>query len=186
MRRKLPEPIRMEPERKQLSGVLGPIDGEGRFEGYASLFGVPDLGGDIIEPGAFSQTLAKRGAAGVRLLWQHDPGEPLGVWLSFREDEYGLRARGCLSLDARRARDVHALIGSGAVDGLSIGFRTERARREANGLRRISRLDLWEVSVVTFPMAPGARVLAAPPVDTRAATPLAEAIRRAAAQLLHP
>lgn len=182
------------PERKLLSGAVGPVDGEGRFEGYASLFGVPDLGGDIIEAGAFRETLAKRTAAGVRLLWQHDPGEPIGVWLAMREDEHGLRVQGRLSLDARRARDVHALIGSGAVDGLSIGFRTERARREAAGLRRIFRLDLWEVSVVTFPMAPGARVFAGQPATKdagagnagpEARTPLADAIRRAAAQL-HP
>lgn len=180
------------PERKLLSGAVGPIDDEGRFEGYASLFGVPDLGGDIVEAGAFRETLAKQGAAGVRLLWQHDPNEPIGVWLSLAEDEYGLRVRGRLSLEAARARDVHALIKSGAVDGLSIGFRTERARREATGLRRIFRLDLWEVSVVTFPMAPGARVFTASPASkdaeghlqtSSARTPLAQAIRRAAAQL---
>lgn len=182
------------PERKLLSGALGSIDDEGVFEGYASLFGVPDLGADVIEAGAFRETLAKREAAGVRLLWQHDPGDPIGVWLSLTEDTHGLRVRGRLSLEARRARDVHALIKSGAVDGLSIGFRTERARRETTGLRRIFRLDLWEVSVVTFPMAPGARVLATSPATKDvgadkaapdARTPLAEAIRRAAAQL-HP
>lgn len=182
------------PERKLLSGAVGPIDDAGVFEGYASLFGVPDLGGDVIEAGAFSETLARRGAGGVRLLWQHDPGEPIGVWLSFREDEHGLRVRGRLSLGAGRARDVHALIRSGAVDGLSIGFRTERARREAAGLRRIFRLDLWEVSVVTFPMAPGARVIATSPATKdvgagaagpHARTPLAQAVRQAAARL-HP
>lgn len=183
------------PERKWLAGAIGPVDAAGEFEGYASLFGVPDLGGDVIEAGAFTETLARRGAAGVRLLWQHDPGEPLGVWLSLAQDERGLRVRGRLSLDARRARDVHALLKSGAVDGLSIGFRTERARRESSGLRRIFRLDLWEVSVVTFPMAPGARVLATSPAArkdagtaagdarTNAGLPLAEAIRHVAAQL---
>ncbi|MFC0219235.1 HK97 family phage prohead protease [Pseudochelatococcus lubricantis] len=170
------------PELKAVPSVIGPVDGEGVFEGYASLFNVPDLGGDIIEPGAFAASLARRGAAGVRLLWQHDPGEPLGTWLSLVEDARGLKVRGRLSLDARRARDVEALLKTGAVDGLSIGFHTERARREASGVRRISRLDLWEVSIVTFPMAPGARVLAAAPA-TKGNPPLAEAIRRVTAEL---
>lgn len=180
-------------ERKSLSGLIGPVDEDGVFEGYASLFGVPDLGGDIIERGAFQQTLTKRGAEGVRLLWQHQPDEPIGVWLRLTEDGHGLRVRGQLSLNARRAHDVHALLKTGAVDGLSIGFRTERARREASGMRRIFRLDLWEVSVVTFPMAPGARVISTSPATkdvgpgmaVRTSMPLAQAIRRAAAQL-HP
>ena len=185
------KPFNEKPEHKSLSGIIGPVDEEGAFEGYASLFGVPDLSGDIIEPGAFSDSLAKRGASGVRLLWQHDPTDPVGVWLSFTEDAWGLKVRGRLSLEAQRARDIHALLKTGAVDGLSIGFRTERARRESSGMRRIFRLDLWEVSIVTFPMAPGARVLSASPATTKSdaaydtLTPLAQAIRRVAAEL-HP
>lgn len=175
-------------ELKTLPGALLATDEAGVFEGYASLFGVPDLSGDIVEPGAFTDSLAKRGASGIRLLWQHNPGDPLGVWLSFTEDAWGLKVRGRLSLEAQRARDVHALLKTGAVDGLSIGFRTERARRETSGMRRIFRLDLWEVSIVTFPMAPGARVFSTSPatksdVAHDTLTPLAEAIRRVAAEL---
>jgi uncharacterized protein len=93
------------------------------------------------------------------MLWQHDPAQPIGRWLAIREDARGLLVRGRLNLAVERAREIHALLKEGAVDGLSIGFRVERARRErATGLRRLERLDLWEISLVTFPMLPGARV----------------------------
>lgn len=134
---------------------------DGTFEGYASLFRMPDLGKDIVEPGAFRESLARRGPAGVRLLWQHDPAEPLGRWLSLVEDSRGLFVRGRLSLAVARAREIHALMRDGAIDGLSIGFRPEKARSEpCTGLRRLERVDLWEVSIVTFPMLPQARISA--------------------------
>ena len=95
----------------------------------------------------------------IRLLWQHDPAEPIGRWLSIAEDRRGLRVRGKLNLAVERAREIHALMRDGGVDGLSIGFRVERARAERpTGLRRLEKLDLWEISIVTFPMLPGARV----------------------------
>lgn len=135
-------------------------DQPGLFEGYASLFGLPDLARDVVEPGAFATSLARRGPAGIRLLWQHDPSEPIGHWLSLREDRRGLHVRGRLTLTVARAREIHALMRDGAVDGLSIGFRTVRARAEPRtGRRRISEIDLWEISVVTFPLLPQARVL---------------------------
>ncbi|MDX3805472.1 MAG: HK97 family phage prohead protease [Bosea sp. (in: a-proteobacteria)] len=134
---------------------------DGIFEGYASLFRIPDLGKDVVEPGAFRDSLARRGPSGVKLLWQHDPAEPLGRWLSLSEDSRGLFVRGRLSLAVARAREIHALMREGAIDGLSIGFRPERARNEPRtGLRRLERVDLWEVSIVTFPMLPQARVSA--------------------------
>ncbi|WP_420102056.1 HK97 family phage prohead protease [Bosea sp. (in: a-proteobacteria)] len=134
---------------------------DGTFEGYASLFRMPDLGKDIVEPGAFRESLARRGPAGVRLLWQHDPAEPLGRWLSLIEDSRGLFVRGRLSLAVARAREIHALMRDGAIDGLSIGFRPEKARSEPRtGLRRLERVDLWEISIVTFPMLPQARISA--------------------------
>ncbi|WP_036359537.1 HK97 family phage prohead protease [Microvirga sp. BSC39] len=146
-------------ERKFLPEPLSGVDAEGVFEGYASLLGEADLGKDVVMPGAFRDSLKKRGAAQVRLLWQHDPAQPIGRWLSITEDLRGLRVRGRLNLAVERARDIHALMRDGAVDGLSIGFRVERARAERpTGLRRLERLDLWEISVVTFPMLPGARV----------------------------
>jgi len=167
-------------ERKFLAEPLG-VDAEGVFEGYASLFREADLGKDVVMPGAFADSLRKRGAAQVRLLWQHDPAQPIGRWLSIAEDRRGLRVRGRLNLAVERARDIHALMRDGAVDGLSIGFRVERARAERpTGLRRLEKLDLWEISVVTFPMLPGARV----ETVKRTVPTLATHIRRAAARLL--
>ncbi|WP_369414261.1 HK97 family phage prohead protease [Microvirga puerhi] len=144
---------------KLLSAPLHNIDAEGVFEGYASLFGIADLGKDVVMPGAFADSLKKRGTANIRLLWQHDPSEPIGRWLSIVEDRRGLKVRGKLNLAVERAREIHALLEERAVDGLSIGFRVERARAERpTGLRRLEKLDLWEISIVTFPMLPGARV----------------------------
>ncbi|MBL8590566.1 MAG: HK97 family phage prohead protease [Methylobacteriaceae bacterium] len=130
----------------------------GLVTGYASLFGVADLGGDVVAPGAFRASLARRGAAGVRMLWQHDPAQPIGRWLSIEEDARGLRVAGELSREVARARELAALIREGALDGLSIGFRAERATKDARGRRRLVSVDLWEISLVTFPMLAGARV----------------------------
>ena len=146
-------------ETKLLADPIAAVAEDGVFDGYASLFGLADLGNDTVVPGAFAASIARRGVRGVRMLWQHDPGEPIGRWLSIEEDARGLRVRGKLNLAVARAREIHALMKEGAVDGLSIGFRVERARHDrAAGLRRLERLDLWEISVVTFPMLPGARV----------------------------
>lgn len=157
----------------------------GLVEGYASLFNVPDLGNDSVLPGAFSQSLAARGAAGVRMLFQHDPAEPVGTWESLVEDARGLRVRGRLAMGVQRARELAALLRAGAVDGLSIGFRTVRARRDpARGARLLERIDLWEISIVTFPLHPGARIGAVksrarqPPPDFAALRALAATLRR--------
>lgn len=155
------------------------------FEGYASLFGIPDLGRDVVMPGAFARSLAQRGPGGVRMLWQHDPAEPIGRWLSIGEDRRGLRVRGLLNPEVARAREVAALLRDGGLDGLSIGFRVVEARRERSPpMRRLIRLDLWEISIVTFPMQPGARI-APPPQEGEGSGPLALAIRRAARRLSH-
>ena len=129
------------------------------FEGYASVFNVPDLGGDVVVPGAFRDCLARRGARGVRMLFQHDPAQPIGVWSDLVEDARGLFVRGRLSVEVPRAAEILALLRDGALDGLSIGFRASTARRDAKtGLRRLVRIDLWEISIVTFPLLPQARV----------------------------
>lgn len=129
------------------------------IEGYASLFGVADGGGDIVMPGAFRESLERKGARGIRMLFQHDPAEPVGVWTEMREDARGLFVRGHLTLGVFKADDLQALIDDGAVDGLSIGFQTQKAQRErGTGLRRLFKIDLWEISLVTFPMLTGARL----------------------------
>jgi uncharacterized protein len=147
------------PELKFTRLDLKRVDIDGTFEGYASLFDTEDMGHDVIAPGAFRDSLARRGAAGIKMLFQHDPAEPIGVWTSLKEDARGLYARGRLMPEVARAREVLALMRAGALDGLSIGFRAVQGRRDAKtGIRHLLKVDLWEISVVTFPLLPDARV----------------------------
>ncbi|MDB5510279.1 MAG: peptidase [Hyphomicrobiales bacterium] len=159
----------------------------GVFEGYASLFGIVDLGGDEVMPGAFRTSLSRRDANSVRMLWQHDPSMPIGSWISIEEDRRGLKVKGRLNLAVARAREALALLRDGAVDGLSIGFRVKNARKSRqDGVRRLFELDLWEVSIVTFPMLPQARVSAIKrhrALANPAAARPADLYRRAAALL---
>lgn len=146
-------------ERKFVDLVLGDVDADGSFSGYASLFGAVDLGRDMVMRGAFARSLRERGPAGIRMLYQHDPAAPIGVWTELREDARGLFVKGRLAGGVAKAREVLALMRDRALDGLSIGFRTVRARKDVRtGVRQILEADLWEISVVTFPMLPGARV----------------------------
>jgi len=147
------------PEIKRFGEGKVDADANGIFEGYTSLFNLRDLGNDIVMPGAFATSLRERGRQGVKLLWQHDAAQPIGSWLAIAEDGRGLKVRGRLNLQVAKAREVLSLMREGSVDGLSIGFRTRRARRDpATGLRRLYDVDLWEISLVTFPMLPQARV----------------------------
>ena len=139
------------------------IDADGRFSGYASVFGRLDGGGDIVMPGAFRDSLVSRGADRVRLLFQHDPKEPVGLWDEIVEDRFGLKVSGRLLDGVPRAASLRALIAQRAIDGLSIGFRAVRATREGRtGARRLWAVDLWEISIVTFPMMDSARIASAP------------------------
>jgi HK97 family phage prohead protease len=149
----------MKIETKFARAEISAVEADGTFSGYASLFGKADLGRDVVMPGAFGASLAKRGAAGVKMLFQHDPNQPIGVWTEIREDGQGLFVKGRLTADVARSREVLALMRAGALDGLSIGYRTVRGRTDAKtGVRRLMEVDLWEISVVTFPMLPEARV----------------------------
>ena len=147
------------PELKFTALDLKRVEPDGTFSGYASLFGVEDLGRDVVLPGAFRDSLARRGARGVKMLLQHDPAQPIGVWEQLTEDARGLFARGRLMLEVARARETLSLMRAGALDGLSIGFRTVVGTRDAKtGIRRLAKIDLWEISIVTFPLLPEARV----------------------------
>jgi HK97 family phage prohead protease len=126
------------------------------IQGYASLWGVADLNGDVVARGAFADSLARTGADGVRMLHQHESRAVVGVWDEIAEDDRGLFVRGRIADWSPEARYAQALSRAGALDGLSIGFRTARARRDGR-LRVLSGVELWEVSLVTFPMLPGAR-----------------------------
>lgn len=132
------------------------VDADRRIEGYASLWGVADLKGDVLARGAFADSLARTGAGGVRMLHQHESRAIVGVWDEMVEDGRGLFVRGRIEDWSAEARYAAALARAGALDGLSIGFRAVKARRDGR-LRVLSAVELWEVSLVTFPMLTGAR-----------------------------
>ena len=146
-------------ETKRVALDRGAVARDGGIAGYASVFGGVDQSGDVVAAGAFGKSLARRGAGQVRMLWQHDPYEPIGVWEMIAEDAHGLRVRGRVLGDVARGREVLALLRSGAVDGLSIGFKTVRSHTDdLTGVRTLLEIELWEISVVTFPMNEAARV----------------------------
>ena len=151
------------PERKFHRPDAGILVTEGQVvEGYASLFGQRDQGGDTVQAGAYGASLKALAAQGrrVKMLWQHDPGQPIGVWEEVREDAKGLYVKGRILTEVERGREAAALLSAGAIDGLSIGYRTLRAERDAKGQRLLAEVELWEVSLVTFPMLAEARVSA--------------------------
>ncbi len=142
---------------------------DGSVEGYASLFGEIDQARDMVMPGAFAQTLRLRGVRRIPMLFQHDPAEPIGIWQEITEDWRGLRVCGRLIPDVTRARELLALLREGAADGLSIGFKTVKAHVDPKSrVRKLDQIDLWEISIVTFPLLPGARVRAVPEARARA------------------
>jgi HK97 family phage prohead protease len=125
-----------------------------RFAGYAAVFDRPDRGGDVVRAGAFARAV-KRGAGSVPLLWQHEAGRPIGRIDYLREDRRGLRVIARLS-ESAAGREAAALLKEGALSGLSFGYRVRSAKGEAP--RELHDLDLVEVSLVTLPMQPRARV----------------------------
>jgi len=133
----------------------------GSFSGYASTFHTEDAYGDIMAKGAFSASLQAWKAKGQApaMLWQHDAREPIGVWLSLIENEKGLLTEGQLNLDTQRGREAYSLLKMGALRGLSIGFNTKREMVDPKTRKRtITEVDLWEISPVTFPANPEARI----------------------------
>jgi HK97 family phage prohead protease len=152
-------------------------DDAGAVSGVAWKFATPDRVGDMIEPGAF-----KGVALPLPMLFGHDAGEPIGTWDTAEEKADGLHLTGKLLVDdVARAREVRALVRSGAVRGISIGFITRKAINRTGGGRTIKSLELLEASLVTLPMHPGARVTSAKSaVD---ALRVVAAINRATAQM---
>lgn len=134
---------------------------DGSIEGYGSVFGVRDQYDDIISAGAFAESLKAHKAAGTMpaMLWQHDATEPIGVWSEMVEDGKGLRIKGRLALDTTRGKEAHALLKLGALNGLSIGFVSKQwAYDRDTEVRTLTEIDLWEVSLVTFPANEKARI----------------------------
>jgi HK97 family phage prohead protease len=154
------------------------VSDEGEFTGYASTFNNEDLGRDVVMPGAFAKSLQRRPAGKVKMLRQHDSSEPIGVWLDLAEDRKGLAAKGKLILDTVKGRETLALMRAGALDGMSIGFRTLKDHMDrAKGVRFLDEVDLAEISIVTFPMNPRATVSAVKGHEERARA-LVRAINR--------
>jgi HK97 family phage prohead protease len=144
--------------------VLVKSMGEGVLvSGLAASFGTVDRGGDVIAPGAFAESLDRLRREGRRLpmLWQHEAGEVIGVWDRVAETAEGLEAGGVLVPDVQRGREAIALVEAGALRGLSIGYRVMpggAAMEPGTRRRRLTRLELVEISLVTFPMNDKARV----------------------------
>ena len=153
----------------------------GLIIGMAWPFGSADRVGDVIEKGAFAGA-----SAPMPMLFAHNPEAVVGVWNRIEERPDGLHVEGKLLIDdVARAREVHAMVRSGAVRALSIGFQTKQAVARKGGGRVIKLLDLAEVSLVSVGMHPGARVTSAKGTAA-AAIAIAAAIHRAAAALKTP
>lgn len=146
----------------QLSVKADGVADDGTFEGYGSVYGVVDTYQEVVAPGAFAESLVELKSKGrtVPVLWQHRSDQPLGVYSELREDETGLFVKGQLLIDAvGQAAEAHALMKAGAVTGLSIGYWVrESSFDEKTGIRTLTKLDLVEVSLVTFPANDDARV----------------------------
>lgn len=137
------------------------VSDTGAFEGYGSVFNVKDSYDDIVVKGAFADSLAVHGAKGSMpaLLWQHDSDEPIGVYVEMREDDTGLFVKGQLALKTQRGAEAYELLKMKAISGMSIGYVTrEDSYDRVTGVNTLKKLDLWEVSLVTFPANTEARV----------------------------
>ena len=151
----------MQTKRLDVGFELKAIGADGTVEGYGSVFGVRDNYDDVIAKGAFVQSLNDHKAAGTMpaMLWQHDADKPIGVWTEMVEDEKGLRIKGQLAMETVKGKEAHALLKMGALNGLSIGFMAkEWAYERDTEVRTLTAIDLWEVSLVTFPANEKARV----------------------------
>lgn len=133
----------------------------GTFSGYGSVFGVKDVFDEVVAPGAFVDSLAAQKTLGrfPAMLWQHRSAEPLGVYTEMVEDSVGLKLKGQLALATVRGAEAHSLLKMGALSGLSIGYRTiEDSFDRTTGVLTLKKLNLMEVSLVTFPANDAARV----------------------------
>lgn len=140
-------------------------DADGVFEGYASVFGVVDQGMDVVERGAFTKSLGS--GRNVKMLWQHDSAQPIGVFDVMQEDERGLFVRGRLLKGIRQSEEAMVLMRAGAIDSMSIGYRVVEAAEEGGGrIRKLMHVDLFEISLVTFPMLEAAKITAMKSITT--------------------
>lgn len=153
-------------ETKQLDCAfeIKALDSDGSFSGYGSVFGVEDSYKEVVAPGAFKKTLSnwKKKGKLPPVLWQHDQRQPIGAYSKMREDQNGLYVEGkLLKDDIYRAKEAYALLKNGVISGLSIGYLTNSDDFDSKtGIRTLTELDLWEVSLVTFPANQSASITA--------------------------
>lgn len=136
-------------------------DDDGTFEGYASVFNNKDLGNDVIKQGAFSESIKGKKPKQIKLLYQHKTDEPIGVIDSLVEDTRGLKIKGRLAMGTQKGKEVFELMKMGALDSMSIGYRLspdDYKYSDKLKKRTITNLDLMEISMVTFPMNPKAKI----------------------------
>jgi HK97 family phage prohead protease len=137
------------------------LGADGTFAGYASVFNQVDLQNEVVAIGAFGRSLAQwqKQNRMPAMLWMHDPTQPIGLWLSVKEDSNGLRVEGRLALRTQKGGEAYELLRMGALTGLSIGYRVVASRVDAKKkVRVLTDVDLFEVSLVTFPANEAARV----------------------------
>lgn len=137
------------------------MDNEGVFTGYASVFDKVDLQNEIVAAGAFDRSLGSWRMQGTTpaMLWMHDPTQPIGLWLSLQEDQNGLAVRGKLALRTQKGAEAYELLKLKALTGLSIGYRVVSSRIDPKRKARVlTDVELFEISLVTFPANEAARV----------------------------
>lgn len=157
------------------------VNEDGLFSGYGSVFGVVDSYQEVVAAGAFKESLDSRMPS---LLWQHRSGEPIGVYTTVKEDNIGLHVEGKLALKTSRGAEAYELLKMGAISGLSIGFVTrEDSYDRVTGVRTLKKVDLWEVSLVTFPANDAARVASIKSIESIKSFSEAEAYLREAGGL---
>ena len=141
-------------EDRRTSPMAFKADAGGKISGYGSVFGVVDTYREVVAKGAFTESLAGLKAEGsfLPMLWQHRSGEPVGVWDEFDEDDHGLKIAGQFVMESPTAAERFAFVKAGAVRGLSIGYYVlADTYNEKDRIRTLTKLELVEVSVVTFP-----------------------------------
>lgn len=157
------------------------VNEDGIFSGYGSVFGVVDSYQEVVAAGAFKESLDSRMPS---LLWQHRSGEPIGVYTTVKEDNIGLHVEGKLALKTTRGAEAYELLKMGAISGLSIGFVTrEDSYDRVTGVRTLKKVDLWEVSLVTFPANDASRVANVKSIESIKSLADAEAYLREAGGL---
>ncbi|MCE5270381.1 HK97 family phage prohead protease [bacterium] len=141
----------------QLKGIKE----NGVFSGYGSVFDVVDSYNEVVAKGAFTRSLEamKQKQRMPALLWQHNSNEPVGVYAEMHEDETGLFVQGQLAMKTARGAEAYELLRMGAISGLSIGYNVVKEEQDkGTGITVLKEIDLWEVSLVTFPANDAARV----------------------------